>query len=62
MKSYARAHLADATLMRNVVTNTARVGDATADQLADIGEIDDRKLYLPAGYPSMHASACRSST
>jgi hypothetical protein len=55
MKSYARSHLADDTLMRSVVANTATVRHATADQLADIGEVDARKLYLPAGYPSMFA-------
>ena len=55
MKSYARSHLADETLLRNLVGNTATVRLATADQLADIGEVDARKLYLPAGYPSMYA-------
>jgi hypothetical protein len=55
MKSYARSHLADDTLMRSLVGNTSTVRHATADQLADIGEVDARKLYLPAGYPSMHA-------
>src|SRR5690349_24034993 len=27
----------------------------TASLLAHIAEVDARKLYLPAGYPSMHA-------
>ena len=55
MTSYARCHLAADTLLHNLAASTAAARDATADQLADIGEVDARRLYVPAGYPSMYA-------
>jgi 5-methylcytosine-specific restriction endonuclease McrA len=42
-------------LLRNLIANRGRENAATADLLADLAEVDARKLYLPAGYPSMHA-------
>ena len=55
MKSYERSHLADQTLEGNLVPGATRIIDALADHLADLGEFDARKLYLPAAYPSMLA-------
>jgi hypothetical protein len=46
MKSYSRSHLADSTLLRSLAASTTRVCEAIADQLADIGEVDERKLPL----------------
>jgi len=54
MKSYRRSHLADEALVHSLNTSPARSREATADQIADIGEFDSRKLYLPA-HPSTHA-------
>ena len=55
MDRYARSHFADETLLRSAATNAGRERTATADLLADIAEIDARKLYLPAAYSSMYA-------
>jgi hypothetical protein len=55
MKSYSRAHLSDEALLRDLATATARERGATAEVLALIAEVDERKLYLPAGYSSMFA-------
>src|SRR5262245_18066642 len=55
MQSYARSHLSDEALLRDLAAATARERGATAEVLALIAEVDDRKLYLPAGYASMYA-------
>jgi len=55
MKCYSRAHLPDEVLLRDLAAATARERGATAEVLALIAEVDERKLYLPAGYPSMFA-------
>ena len=55
MDRYARSHFADQTLLRSAQTNAGRERTAMADLLADIAEIDARKLYLPAAYSSMYA-------
>jgi hypothetical protein len=55
MKSYTRSHLADQSVVDGLTRNTTKTREATADQLADIGEFKARKLHLPAGYPSTHA-------
>jgi hypothetical protein len=53
--SYSRSHLSDQTLLRNLGARVARECTSTAELLADIAEVDARKLYLPAGFPSMFA-------
>ena len=55
MDSYSRTHLSDPDLLRNLAAKVARESAATADLLADLAEVDARKLYLPAAYPSMKA-------
>ena len=47
------SHLSDRDLLQSFVSTLARDRGVTADLLAHIAEIDARKLYLPAGYPSM---------
>jgi len=47
-----RSHLSDQTLTNDLPANLARLNGATADFLADLGEFDARRLYLPAGYSS----------
>jgi hypothetical protein len=64
---YVRTHLSDQTLLHNVAERLlahapavptralGRVRGNEAELLADLAEIDARRLYVPAGYPSMHA-------
>jgi len=52
---YALSHLSDDALLRDLAAVVARERTATALVLAHIAEVDARKLYLPAGYPSMFA-------
>src|SRR3990172_8801724 len=54
MPRYALSRLADSTLMSALATLVARDRATTAALLAHIAEVDERKLYLPAGYPSMY--------
>ena len=55
MSSYTLTHLTDAALLRDLAALFARNRATTAALLAYIAEIDARRLYVPAGYPSMHA-------
>ena len=55
MKCYLLTHLSDAVLLRDLATLVARDRATTAELLAHIAEVDERKLYLPAAYPSMFA-------
>jgi hypothetical protein len=55
MKCYTLSHLADHTLLRELVTLVAQDRALTAELLAHLAEVDARKLYLPAAYPSMYA-------
>jgi len=51
---YSLSHLPDQTLLRNLSTLIAQDRVTTAELLAHLAEVDARKLYLPAGYPSMY--------
>jgi hypothetical protein len=55
MKSHTRSHLSDAVLLQLIDTQIRADHVNTAELLATIAEVDSRKLYLPAGYPSMFA-------
>lgn len=55
MHEYTLSHLADEVLLRDLAAIVARDRATTAILLAHIAEVDARKLYVPAGYPSMHA-------
>ena len=55
MNPYSMSHLSDELLSRDLDTLFTRDHETTAALLAHIAEFDDRKLYLPAGYPSMVA-------
>ena len=55
MKRFSLTHLSDAVLCRELSTVAANEKVATAELLAHIAEFDERKLYLPAAYPSMFA-------
>src|SRR5438034_10018633 len=53
MQSYSLTHLADQTLMRELTGLVTQDRITTAELLAHLAEVDERKLYLPAAYPSM---------
>jgi hypothetical protein len=55
MRSYSLTHLSDAALLRDLATLITQDRVTTAVLLAHIAEVDARRLYAPAGYPSMHA-------
>jgi len=55
VKSYSRSHLSDGTLLSNLAARVSQERSTTADMLADIAEVEERRLYAPAGYSSMYA-------
>src|SRR6185312_1189578 len=55
MRDYSLTHLSDAVLLRDLAALIAHDRVTTAAVLAHIAEVDARRLYAPAGYPSMHA-------
>ena len=55
MSTYSLSHLSDFVLLRETVDLVARDRATTAVLLAHVAEVDARKLYLPAAYPSMYA-------
>src|SRR6267142_4228404 len=55
MTKYSRSHCSNEAVSRNFDVSVARNCASTADMLADLGEFDARRLYLPKAYPSMHA-------
>src|SRR5258708_10846483 len=55
MRAYSLSHLSDPELIRSLATLLAQERTATAAVLAHIAEVDARRLYVPAGYPSMYA-------
>jgi 5-methylcytosine-specific restriction endonuclease McrA len=52
---YSLSHLTDQALLRDLAALVAQDRNTTASMLAHLAEVDARKLYLPAGYPSLHA-------
>ncbi len=54
MKTYSLFHLADDVLVHGLKSLLASDRTTTADLLAHIAEVDERRLYLPAAYPSMY--------
>jgi hypothetical protein len=55
MREYLLSHLDDAVVVRNLAALLAKDQTSTALLLAYIAELDARRLYVPAGYPSMFA-------
>src|SRR5262245_29795199 len=55
MSKYSLTHLTDGTLLQDLIALVTRERTNTAELLAHLAEVDARRLYLPAGYPSMHA-------
>jgi hypothetical protein len=54
MKTFSVSHLADHALIRSLDTIVSEHRGTTASLLAHLAEVDERKLYLPAGHPSMY--------
>jgi len=52
-RRFVRSHLSDDAVMLSLTRTNAQELSSTADLLADIAEVDARKLYRPAGYSSM---------
>src|SRR5437773_154560 len=55
MRTYSLSHVSDQDLLRDLASLVAQDRATTATILAHIAEVDARKLYLPAAYPSMYA-------
>jgi len=55
VKRYTLSHLSDESLLRSLNALIAQDRITTADLVAHVAEVDARKLYLPAAYPSMFA-------
>jgi 5-methylcytosine-specific restriction endonuclease McrA len=55
MRDYVLTHLTNDVLVRDLTALVARDRETTAALLAHLAEVDARRLYLPAGFPSMHA-------
>ncbi len=55
MRDYDLTHLSSEDLLRNLNHDVSTDHESTALRIAQIGEADARRLYVEAGYPSMHA-------
>ena len=55
MNASSLSHLSNRNLLHDLAAHVAKKRITTAMLLAHIAEVDARRLYLPAGYPSMHA-------
>ena len=55
MRAYSFTHLGNADLLHELAVSVEQDRSCTVRLLALIAEVDERKLYVPAGYPSMHA-------
>ena len=53
MSVYSLTHVSDHDLLRHLACLVAQDRNTTAELLAHIAEVDARRLYLPAGFPSM---------
>ena len=53
MSRYTLTHLTDQSLLRELKSLVAQDRATTALLVAHVGEVDARRLYAPAGYPSM---------
>ena len=55
MNRFSLTHVSDSILLRDLRSLLSRERAATAELLAHLAEVDDRRLYAPAGHPSMFA-------
>jgi len=54
MSRYSLTHLPDSTLLVELKSLVSQDRATTALLIAHLGEVDARRLYAPAGYPSMY--------
>ena len=54
MPDYSLTHVSDRDLLRGLASLVAQDRTTTAALLAHIAEVDARRLYAPAAYPSMY--------
>ena len=59
MPSYTLSHLSDQSLLRELRSLVSQDRATTALLIAHLGEVDSRRLYAPAGYPSMYEYCLR---
>ena len=59
MRAFTLDHVSDETLLADLAALIATDRRTTAALLAHLGEVDERKLYLPAACSSMHAYCVR---
>src|SRR5512136_1858510 len=59
MSRYSLKHLPDSTLVHELKSLVAQDRATTALLIAHLGEVDARRLYAPAGYPSMYEYCVR---
>jgi len=59
MKSWSRRHLTDAAAFNSFIVSDDRDRIQLPELLADLAEVDARKLYLPKGYSSMREYCVR---
>jgi hypothetical protein len=55
VKNYSVSHLSDSILEQEMLISNDRDRTNMAELLARLAEFDARRLYVPAGYPSMHS-------
>ena len=55
MRTYDLSRVSDAALVRKLTVLLAEERISMAAVLAYLAEVDARRLYLPAGFPSMYA-------
>ena len=55
MNSYSRSHLSDGTLLSNAHAHLSQDRTANAELLANLAEIEERRVYASAGFCSMRA-------
>src|SRR5213594_638815 len=55
MCTYSLSHLSDRALLRDLAALVAHDRATTVRLLAHLAEVDERRLYLPAAYPSTFA-------
>src|SRR5947199_3788844 len=54
MSIYSLCHVSDRDLLRDLASSVAEDRTTTTMLLARIAEVDARRLYVPAGFPSMY--------
>lgn len=59
MNTFSRLHLSNGKLLQGFTVRVAQDRSTTAELLADMAEIERRRLYVPAGYPSMYLYCVR---